>query len=81
MNCDINVLRIFDDYLNELRAKRNEPHVTAKIEEFSKRFISVRKEIDELRDAMHIVKMELAALSRENKALDAGAYKKQILKN
>ncbi len=79
MNCDINVLRIFDDYLNELRAKRNEPHVTAKIEEFSKRFIGVRKEIDELRDAMHIVKMELAALSRENKALDAGAYKKQNL--
>jgi archaellum component FlaC len=79
MNCDINVLRIFDDYLNELKSKRNEPEVTAKIEEFSKRFIDVRKEIDELRDAMHIVKMELAAMSRENRTLDAGTYEKENL--
>ena len=79
MNCDINVLRIFDDYLNELKAKRNEPEVAAKIEEFSKRFIDIRKEIDELRDAMHIVKMELAAMSRENRTLDAGTYEKENL--
>ena len=79
MNCDINVLRIFDDYLNELKAKRNEPDVAAKIDEFSKRFVDVRTEIDELRDAMHIAKMELAAMSRENKSLDAGTYKKENL--
>jgi len=77
MNGDINVLRIFDDYLNELKAKRKEPEVTAKIEEFSKRFIDVRKEIDELRDAMHIAKMDLAALSRKNKIWDADTYKKE----
>src|SRR3954469_11753207 len=79
MNCDINVLRIFEDYLSELKAKRNEPEVAAKIDEFSKRFVDVRKEIDELRDAMHIVKMELAALSRENKTLDEAIYKKENL--
>src|SRR5215831_1391 len=79
MNCDITVLRIFDDYLNELKAKRNEPEVTVKIEEFRKRFVDIRKEIDELKDALHIAKMALAALSRENKTLDSDMSKKENL--
>jgi uncharacterized coiled-coil DUF342 family protein len=77
MNHDINVMRIFDDYLNELKTKGSESKVTAKIEEFNKQFVEIRKEIDELRDAMHIVKMKLAALSRENKYLDENTYKQQ----
>lgn len=75
MNHDINVMRIFDDYLNELKAKRNEPVVSTKIDEFNKLFVDVRKEIDELKDKMHILKMKLAALSREEKSLDADTYK------
>lgn len=80
LNYDINILWIFNDYLNELKATRNEPEVLKKIEEFDRRFVDARKEIDDLRDAMHIVKMELAAHSRENKPFDAKKYREENLK-
>jgi uncharacterized coiled-coil DUF342 family protein len=74
MNSDISVLRIFDDYLKELRSKRNEDEAKHKIEDFQKQFTDLRNEIDELRDNMHILKMKLAALSRENKTLDKDTF-------
>jgi len=74
MNSDISVLRIFDDYLKELGSKRNEEEAKNKIEDFQKQFTDRRKEIDELRDEMQIMKMKLGALSRENKLLDKAAY-------
>jgi len=74
MNSDISVLRIFDDYLKELGSKRNEEEAKNKIEDFQKQFTDRRKEIDELRDEMQIMKMKLGALSRENRPLDKAAY-------
>ena len=38
LNFDINVLRIFGDYLAELRTKRKEPEVKAKTDYFEKAF-------------------------------------------
>lgn len=74
MNFDINVLRIFDDYLKELSVVENEPEVKNGIAHFEKQFIGIRKDIDELRHEMHIIKMKLGAYSREKKPLDNKAY-------
>ena len=68
MNLDINVLRIFDDYLNELAAKKEEPEVKTGIENFQKQFAFLRTEIDELKHEMHIIKMNLAAAARDGSA-------------
>ena len=70
LNSDINVLRIFDDYLLELKSKKNMPEVNTWIIHFKQQFISLRKEIDELRHEMHLIKMKLAAAARDNKPLN-----------
>jgi uncharacterized coiled-coil DUF342 family protein len=69
MNADINVLRIFNDYLLELEAKKKVLEVMKGIDHFKKQFISLRKELDELSHEMHLIKMKLAAAARENKPL------------
>ncbi|HLK30443.1 MAG TPA: hypothetical protein VKT28_17805 [Puia sp.] len=66
LNHDITMLRIFDDYLQEIKNKKVEPEVKKEVENFKNRFIELRKEIDELRHEMHLHKMNLAAESREN---------------
>jgi uncharacterized coiled-coil DUF342 family protein len=75
LNSDINVLRIFDDYLAELSAKKEEPEVRTGIESFQSQFISTRKEIDELRHEMHLIKMKLGEHSRVGKALSYETYR------
>jgi predicted RNase H-like nuclease (RuvC/YqgF family) len=75
MNFDINVLRIFEDYIHELQAKRDETDVRKGVEYFKQKFEALRKEIDELRHEMHILKMKLAAFAREKKNFDNKAYK------
>lgn len=68
MNSDINVLRIFSDYLVELHAKKNIAEVTRGIEHFKQQFIILRNEIDELRHDMQLSKMHVAAAARGNKS-------------
>ena len=70
LNFDINVLRIFGDYLTELRAKRKETEVKSKADYFEKSFQVLRTEIDELRHEMHIGKMKLGAYGRDGKPFD-----------
>jgi hypothetical protein len=65
LNFDITVLRIFGDYLTELRTKRKEPEVKTKGEYFEKTFLSLRNEIDELRHEMQLGKMKLGAYARD----------------
>ena len=75
LNYDITVLRIFDDYLKELANKQGLPELRSGIDRFQQQFIDLRKEIDELRHEMHLLKMKLAAYSRNGKLLDADTYK------
>jgi hypothetical protein len=70
LNFDINVLRIFADYLSELRTKRKEPEVKQKGDYFEKEFQRLRTEIDELRHELHIGKMKLGAFARDGKPFD-----------
>ena len=70
MNSDINVLRIFNDYLIGLESKKKEPEVIKGTDHFKQQFISFRKEIDELSHEMHLIKMKLAAAARGNKPLN-----------
>jgi hypothetical protein len=64
LNSDINVLRILDDYLNELTAKNNNDNTIKSIENYKQQFATLRKEIDELRHEMHLNKMKLAATAK-----------------
>ena len=70
LNFDINVLRIFGDYLTDLRSRRKENEIKSKAEYFEKTFQQLRTEIDELRHEMHIGKMKLGAFSRDDKPFD-----------
>jgi hypothetical protein len=75
MNADINVLRIFNEYLLWLKTYNKDAAELAKGYEQS--FSELRKELDELRHEMHLTKMKLAALSK-NESLDIEAVKKDI---
>jgi len=48
LNFDINILRIFGDYLAELRTRRKESDVKAKTDYFEQVFNGFRTEIDEI---------------------------------
>ena len=74
LNAEINVLRIFDDYVKEISSSRKEPEVRTGLAHFTKEFEGLRKEIDELRHEMHMIKMKLAGYSRERKNLDYKTY-------
>ncbi len=74
MNSDITILRIFDDYLEELSSKKGEPQVQKGIEGFQQQFINLRKENDELKHEMHLLKMKLAAYSKAGEAIDTNTY-------
>ena len=71
LNSDITVLRIFTDYLDELKIKKTETETKSLAEGFKKRFTDCRKEIDDLRHQMHLLKMKLAADSREKKQVSS----------
>ena len=66
LNADINILRIFDDYLNELKAKNLKEDTLKQLDNYNKQFTDIRKELDELRHEMHMTKMKLGALSKAN---------------
>jgi histidyl-tRNA synthetase len=74
MNFDINILRIFNDYMEELSSKENEPEVKTGIDSFKQQFSVFRKEIDDLRNEMHLIKMKLAAYSKQKIPLDYKTY-------
>lgn len=67
LNADINALRILNDYIIELENKNKVAEVVKGIDQYKKQFTSFRKEIDELSHEMHLLKMKLATLDRENK--------------
>ena len=68
MNADINDLRIFDDYIVWLEEKSKSAITINRINNYKKQFSSLRKELDELRHEMHIVKMKVAAISKKENA-------------
>ncbi|MBX3253729.1 MAG: hypothetical protein KF862_06270 [Chitinophagaceae bacterium] len=65
LNFDINVLRIFSDHLHEVLQHSRETGPQGLIASFEKRFADLRGEIDELKNDMHLTKMQLASYSRE----------------
>lgn len=75
MNYYINIIRILEDYLLELAPKDNTAaEIHDGIARFKEEFVSMRKEIDDQRHEMHILKMKLAAYSREGKTITAETY-------
>lgn len=74
LNADINALRILNDYIIELETKKKVAEVVKGTDQFKKQFTSLRKEIDGLSHEMHLLKMKLAALARENKPLTKKSF-------
>ena len=70
MNADISILRILEDYTKEMPAKTSEADVKQKMDYFKKKFILLRKEIDDQRNEMHVNKMKLFALAKQKKEVD-----------
>jgi predicted RNase H-like nuclease (RuvC/YqgF family) len=70
MNFDINVIRIYKDYLKELSSDNQEDGLIKKVEDFEKALQSLRNDIDELRNEMHLLKMKLAGQIRKQKQSD-----------
>lgn len=77
LNFEINLLRIFGDYLAELRVKRKEADVKSKTDYFEKQFLNLRTEIDELRHELQLSKMKLGAFGRDNKPFDFKSFNKE----
>jgi hypothetical protein len=74
MNYYINIIRILEDYLAELSPKSNDTEIKTAIAKFKQQFIELRKEIDDLRHEMHMLKMALAAYAREGKTITLETY-------
>jgi uncharacterized coiled-coil DUF342 family protein len=77
LNADTIVLRILGDYLTELRAKRKETETRAKIDYFEKEFQELRNEVDGIKHEMQLIKMNLAAYSRESTPFNYKVYNKE----
>jgi hypothetical protein len=77
LNFDINVLRIFGDYLSELRTKCKNSEIRSKADYFEKEFALLRNEIDEMRHEMHIAKMKMGAYGREGQPFNYKLYYKE----
>jgi len=65
LNSDINILRIFDDYLADIATSNKTEDALKYINNCKQQFAALRKNIDELRHDMHINKMELAANAKK----------------
>jgi len=75
MNADINVLRILEDYIKEIFSTKTELETVKNVAYFKNNFTAFRKDIDELRETMHLKKMLLLVLSKEKKKLDYKTFK------
>ena len=75
MNFDINVIRIYKDYLQELSADTREDNLIKKAGDFEKTLQSFPNDIDDLRNEMHLLKMKLAGQIRKQKQGEAVAGK------
>ncbi len=65
LNFYINALRIYNDYLDQRTGVKDEK-LLKKINYFKQTFDDFRKEIDDSKHEMHLVKMTLAATLRES---------------
>ena len=68
LNADINVLRIFDDYLADSKAKNKDDSAKEKLSDYKKEFAAIRKELDEVRHEMYLNKMKLAAVVKKGES-------------
>ena len=71
MNFDINIIRIYNDYLQELRLKVHKPADASELDNYEKVLLTIRADIDELRNEMHLGKMKLANYVRKENVIDA----------
>ena len=74
MNADITLLRVFDDYLEGLASGSEDLLLKNVTTGFKDEFLSLRKQMDDLKHEMHLQKMKLAASTREGKAIDKKLY-------
>jgi hypothetical protein len=74
MNLDINILRIYNDYLLELKNGRHNQADLNQLNNFEKSLIDFRPGIDELKNEMHLLKMKLSTRLRAEKSFNHDTY-------
>lgn len=74
MNADVTMIRIFDDYPEDIAPGKKDMGLKKITEEFKNQFAILRQEMDELKHEMHLQKMKLAAHAREGKEIDKKLY-------
>lgn len=75
LNLDINLIRIYKDYLNDLASAGNDNSAGASVSKFEQGLENCRTEIDELKNDLHLLKMKLAGYTRKQKVFDNETYK------
>jgi hypothetical protein len=75
LNLDIDFLRIYNDYLIELKTGSQTAADLKQIKKFEKSLIDFRAGIDELKNEMHLLKMKLSSRLRAKKSFDHETYK------
>jgi hypothetical protein len=65
LNFDINLIRIFNDCLDEILSEKRNGEVISRMNTIREDMNAIRTRIDNLRHRMHIEKMNLASLARD----------------
>ena len=65
MNADIDVMRILNDYLTSSITKDDNGDALKRNDDFKKKFSNLRTELDAIRHEMHLNKMKLASLNKD----------------
>ncbi|MEO8712371.1 MAG: hypothetical protein ABI405_09630 [Parafilimonas sp.] len=65
MNADIDVMRILNDYLISSIAQEDDGDTLKRNNEFKEKFSNLRIELDAIRHEMHLNKMKLASVNKE----------------
>ncbi len=74
LNHNIDVIRIMYDYLEDAEIKDSREDVKEGAGLFKKKLLVFRKEIDDLRNQLHLHKMKIGAEVKHTKAINARLY-------
>ncbi len=77
LNHNIDVIRIMYDYMEDAGIKDLDSEIGEGISLFKKKLLVVRKEIDELRNSFHLLKMKVAAESKTVKEINTRIYQSE----
>lgn len=74
LNHNIDIIRIMYDYMEDVGINDIDSGIGEGIALFKKKLLVFRKEIDDLRNSLHLIKMKVAAESKTIKEINTRTY-------